>query len=565
MLQEEEFKMEDDDTLRATLDLDEQDEPDVNYTTAPCLSLPLQVLFSLNGATLSLPSTALMYIVNTRAAVPLVYLSVYGALAFLPNSLKPLYAYLSDFFSRRDFLLTVLLFLSGVSIVATALVPTGGVVWCFVLAFAREVFSAWPEFLLGVTMLEEASATGDFTSKAAMFQSQAATARNAGSLTASMLGFLFFLYRHFYATGEELSDAAVNIILAATGSINLVGAVFSAYNGVGYNGVEYSQPRYTRLETSVPNTTTTAVLDETTTARTTNMVLGDATLIVLLQLLVVFFAMRGPVVSATSVVAWNSLLLVLVAAMIVTVGINYDKWSRSHRVGFFLIVRHAIPSSGFMMSSFVYSLFQSTPMVLQLFHIFSGGITTLSSWSYGRLLAQYSSGTKFLAVIAGTTVLAALLSLLDILVVGLDKDDNRWRIFATMIAVSVFTTFSKEWSFLPSVVLATTAVTIEEDNRSDIRVESDKDSENPEAPASYQQMKVTCCECKGPTASIGMQYGVLVSCLDFGDQIGSWLTMPLVAAFGISRENDWAHMDTFILATAFLSLIPLALLPIVRN
>jgi hypothetical protein len=71
----------DDPTREAVGRLNSYDETSEGNTVS--LSLPLQILFALNGATLSLPSTALMYIVNTRAAVPIVYLSLYGALAFL--------------------------------------------------------------------------------------------------------------------------------------------------------------------------------------------------------------------------------------------------------------------------------------------------------------------------------------------------------------------------------------------------------------------------------------------------------------------------------------------------
>lgn len=524
------------------------------------LSLPLQILFALNGATLSLPSTALMYIVNTRAAVPIGYLSLYGALAFLPNSLKPLYAYFSDFFPRRGNLLTSLLLLSGVSIAATAFVPTGGIAFCFLIAVIREVFSAWPEFLLGVSMLEEAAQTGGgghFDINAARFQSQAATARNIGSWCATIVGFIFFLYRYFHVTGEQLSDFVVNLILVTTGLLNVFGALFAWHCGVGYRHC------YTRLEKAVPNTVDGDARREPITH--SKLVWGDAVVILTLQLLVITFALRSPLVDATSEFACDILLALLLAMMIAAVGSNYGKWSRAHRVGLFLIVRHAMPSSDFLMASFVYELFQSTPMVLQLFGIFSGAITTLSSWSYGKLLAPFGSGTQFMAVIICTTVAASLFSLLDIFVIRLNTNDNQWKMFGTVMVTSIFTTFSNEWSFLPSVILATTAVNVEEDDRSNSQILSDKEMQDPEAPVSYQQMKVTCCECKGPVASIGMQYGALISCLDFGDQIGSWLTLPLVAALGITRSNDWDHMGTFIVTTSFLSLIPLALLPITKN
>jgi hypothetical protein len=66
-------------------------------------------------------------------------------------------------------------------------------------------------------MLEEAAQTtgggSQFDTNAASFQSQAATARNIGSWCATIVGFIFFLYRYFHVTGEQLSDFVVNLIL----------------------------------------------------------------------------------------------------------------------------------------------------------------------------------------------------------------------------------------------------------------------------------------------------------------------------------------------------------------
>jgi hypothetical protein len=129
---------------------------------------------------------------------------------------------------------------------------------------------------------------------------------------------------------------------------------------------------YTRLDTALPRTVDGDAGREPTTY--SKLVRGDAIVILTLQLLVITFALRSPLVDATSELAWDILLALLVAIMVAAIGSNYDKWSRAHRVGLFLIVRHAIPSSEFLMGSFVYELFQSTPMVLQLFGVFSGAI-----------------------------------------------------------------------------------------------------------------------------------------------------------------------------------------------
>eukprot|EP00547_Thalassionema_nitzschioides_P005674 CAMPEP_0194216576 /NCGR_PEP_ID=MMETSP0156-20130528/19265_1 /TAXON_ID=33649 /ORGANISM="Thalassionema nitzschioides, Strain L26-B" /LENGTH=537 /DNA_ID=CAMNT_0038945377 /DNA_START=214 /DNA_END=1824 /DNA_ORIENTATION=- len=504
------------------------------------LSWHLKCLFSLNGATLSFPSTALLYIVNTRAAVPLVYLSVYGAVAFLPYSLKPFYALMSNCISRRDYLISFLLFMSGISLFATAFIPEGGAVWCFICAFAREFFSAWPEFLLGVTLIEEAqSLGGNFDASAALFQSQAATARNLGSLSANICGLLFFLLRHFFASEhQQLNYLAVVLILFVTGLMNVLGAAFALHHEIGNNHSPYQLLRQTHLGATLRR--------RQDTIPSNKCFLGDVILVILLQLVVMTFSLRLPIVNICSETAWNFIFLFFLSAMVIISGMNYHRWTRVQRVGLFLIVNNAVPSAGYLMVSYTYSLFQSNPMVLQLFGIVNDAITTSASWGYGRFLSIYSSGFEFVTVIAATTIVASLLSFLNILLLDLNVE-NQLKVFGTVVVVFCFTSFINEWKFLPNVILATTAINMEkspEVNEGNSRC--DELPADPESPITlfHNQQSVMsmlqCCNCKVKQySSTSMEYGVLVSCIDFGDQIASWLTVPLVAALGIDRDNDW--------------------------
>lgn len=43
--------------------------------------------------------------------------------------------------------------------------------------------------------------------------------------------------------------------------------------------------------------------------------------------------------------------------------------------------------------------------------------------------------------------------------------------------------------------------------------------------------------------AINVQYGTLISCIDFGDQLGALVLGALVAALDVSRENNWKHLD----------------------
>ena len=50
-----------------------------------------------------------------------------------------------------------------------------------------------------------------------------------------------------------------------------------------------------------------------------------------------------------------------------------------------------------------------------------------------------------------------------------------------------------------------------------------------------------------PMISAGMQYASFLSCIDFGAQIGDWIAVPIVSSLGITRENHWDHLDSFII------------------
>lgn len=145
------------------------------------LPWPLRILFAVNGASLQLPSLALLSIVNDRAAIPPTYLPAYGAIAFLPYSLKPLYATLTSAIAggkredqqhgassdRLRLLLAVLLGLNGFAFIGTDLfVPANGIIACFAWGFLRGLASSWPDFLLGLAVIETAQWRAKKTSPA---------------------------------------------------------------------------------------------------------------------------------------------------------------------------------------------------------------------------------------------------------------------------------------------------------------------------------------------------------------------------------------------------------------
>jgi len=64
---------------------------------------------------------------------------------------------------------------------------------------------------------------------------------------------------------------------------------------------------------------------------------------------------------------------------------------------------------------------------------------------------------------------------------------------------------------------------------------------------------------------IGVEYGTLISCIDFGDQIGAVAAGPMVAALGVSRENDWRNFGTFIILSSMFAVASIGLVKLIHK
>jgi hypothetical protein len=579
----------------------------------PRLSLPLRILFAMNGATLALPTTALMFILNTRVSMSLTLIPTYAAIAFLPYSLKPLYAFLSIAMAprhRRHLVITLLLLLSGLCTAGTALIPVDGVWACILFGFVRGVTGAWPEFLLGLTLVDQARNEQPdhiYAETAARFQAQAATARNIGALVAhgAVTGFFAML---------ELNDGSVTFLLFAAGLLNCISALVAWRYRVGStrtpptmttddsNAEDSPVDSLTRLprQTSYDSFSDCNCDCESLLSPCRGSGPSDAThrnirIVILLQLVIVLFSLRGPIEEVISKTAWGFLAAGAIFALAVTGCTSPSvRWERSHRVGLFLILRHAMPSVSNIMSSYFYSLFSSMPAFLQAMSLTDMFVTTVASWSYGRVLSKYSKEEQLYAVIVGTTVLASVASLGNLLLVKYCTPDVSWAMQVYLaIGVKTVTTWTGEWSFLPDVILATISAVPEHDSQAVPEEESQDNSQStamgpttttltvPEAAtltASTNTDTSTATDTSTTIANpadeylaggddsqkVDMQYGTLVSCIDFGDQLGALLAGPIVAALGISRENDWAGMDTLIQLSSLAALLSIGFIAILR-
>lgn len=553
-----------------TTDQYQQDEG----SSIPRASLPilLRSLFGLNGFSLSFQTLSLMYIVNTQVAMPISLIPSYGAVSFLPCSLKPIYGYLSQYGEKKH-LFVSLLMANGLCLVCTALIPSGGVFLAFFWGFLRGITDSWAEFILGLTLVDHAVKHSmrnpkSFDALSSLFQSEAATSRNVGTMVSSAFSCTLFLARKLYAPEQtQLSEGVAKGLLFATALFQICGAVvafFTWQDASRFQPISQSENDNQQNERTATDEASVLVdeegsfpsycsensedefadEDELETRRSSTF---NWVLVALLQSIILCIGLKEPIIEHTSHLIWTSVVsaISLVIVMMAITMYSRSLWSSTHRVGLFLVLRHAIPGDGMVLGSFYYGVFQSAPLLLQLLSLVNRGISTLSSWSYGRLFSKYTSGNQFLYVIGGTTFLAAIANLSNLFVFD---NVTSTHIFWIVLVVQCTTTFCRNWAFLPDVVLATKSLGDTACTMDDV----------PSLASARQRDKERAMR-------IGVEYGTLISCIDFGDQIGSIVAGPMLAALGVSRENDWRNLGGFIVLTAIFTAASIGLVKLIHK
>ena len=293
-----------------------------------------------------------------------------------------------------------------------------------------------------------------------------------------------------------------------------------------------------------------------------------------LQVSIILLALKGPIQTLVSdhlnilqLVAGISiagLLLLLLWLAIGSTGLRILKearqgWGMSSTAGLVLILRHAVPSSFAVFNAFLYHCFQTQPVWLQIFSLVNSVTLTLASWSYQKLFApHFSHGRKLIHFMMVTTFATYASNNLFAVVANAHKDDQSLEaqpIFPWLVlSIKVLTSFLSEWNFLPSVVLATVSIPGAESStgtagnnttRSITAMDEDDEEEQPGAPAENLPANFpTTVPTVSPATNVA--YGSLISCIDFGDQIGAILSTPIVSALGITRENNWRNLDSMI-------------------
>ena len=355
------------------------------------------------------------------------------------------------------------------------------------------------------------------------FQSQAATLKNVGSVVGGSITFLVFLQRYLTTASsdggddsptEQLSGAVVNGLVFLTGLLQVFGAglafVYRDYLeetekkvsylenfsviqqddsedfGLGENresatsavaaasseedgliGSDQSHSSYSSTEGSDDNFD-----DESLNAsRDDNVGAQEARIrrrvtifaLVMMQVAIVLFVLKDPITSVTSEFVWKVLVVTMSSAFALSaVGLCYNRSLQfPHRVGIFLIVRNMVPSDAMVVASFVYSVFQSQPLLMQSLSVISLAVRMVSSWSYTKLWARFCQGHPLLMLIGGLVVLSSLASLLNVALfwkyqgsASMNENDMIRNVVGIAILSTVGTTFFSEWAFLPEVVLA---------------------------------------------------------------------------------------------------------------
>lgn len=652
----------------------------------PSLPWLLQLLFGLNGLTLSILMLPLMYIINTRVQIPLPYLPTYGAIAFLPYSLKPIYAYTISAAKRRNVprhvLFMGLLTINGLILLLYTAIPPGGVIILFVVAFCRGVTDSCAELCLGLTMIDQArrlgfrnnSTDGDHVNNnrndsgnvydkvVSKFQAQAATSRNVGSMVGSLVTCILFVERYLASEidggSTQLSGGVANSLIVLAAFLQLLGAATaflfrdefmsltnSRHPGSGAIGMtnfillaqsdngrdrdvheqddecvpgehppteeaglqddEHSHPSYSSLEDHNDETgslggthsdsieSLSGIRREERNQATCGNTMVNCIMVAALQTVLVIIALKGPITEWTSAFVWEVLVISLVIGVVVTALALYcnNWWQSSHRIGLFLILKNAAPSDAMIVWSFFYALFESQPLSLQVLSFLEMGVVSLSSWSYSKLWSRYHSGRPFMILMGGLAVVASLASLLNVVVFqahhrdALSTSIQQHSVLGFAILAKFICTFTEEWAFLPEIVLATTSLSVygqDRDNHENEEIfnANEETRQTPDHVASIPAEATVSRAMPAPDTvgcisedrtdsneeKIAMEYGTLVSCIDFGDQLGSLAAAPLVALLGISRENDFQGLDRLIVICAVVNItVSLAILPLLRK
>ena len=249
-----------------------------------------------------------------------------------------------------------------------------------------------------------------------------------------------------------------------------------------------------------------------------------------------------------------------------------DKERLSHRrLNLYFLLRYSLPIAGFIMYSYLYTVFESQPLFLQLMSVLKTAIGSLSTYTYEKFLSpRCHSGWNLIGLIAILDITMGLVALLDVWIIRAAKDrlvdgeyiiDTKLKWLVAIIGLVKY--FFAELDYQPSLVLSTTNVynddddTLPSDLPNDFNDETEAFDEYEHKSGTPSSLSIDLNEDDGPNSSPvsssspqkpplvsqGMQYASFLSCIDFGAQIGDWISVPIIASLGITRENHWVSLS----------------------
>lgn len=612
---------------------------------------------------------------NTRVGIPAVYLPAYGAISFLPYSLRPIFAWVSSLLlsdknrtkensNRHDKLLFPVLLLASLTFIGTTFIPSSeGIILCFFWGFVRGIAGAWNDFLLGMVVIElserevtlsispcdDNEGNANYDHAVSINTAQSSTARNIGSFVASIATFLFF------SKNKHLGNTVANTLLLGTAAIFLVASLVSLKyqlsigNSFPSNNLLNSSTTTHHYDT-IDNNDEGGVVENTSIPATDDMdhasssfqqqpsppgpdqpepttnddglepttihqqQIMEVSSLVAFQTLLAVSALQKPIIAISNQNLWLSLVVTLATILIFIsflgcryqhqqTSISSDKEdndglrSRRHRIphrqlNLYFLLRYSMPIASYLIYSYYYTVFESEPMFLQFLSILRTAIGSVATYFYEKFLSPHChSGWPMMKLIASLDILMGLVALLDVWVIRAIKktevfgDDNATGVFSIgtslrclVAVVAMLKYFVAELDYMPAKILSATNVdsdyekrldsgddgkirrTPEVDNNIECSISQVEEENASLSGQNISSMSIDMCgeeeddtsnqyPMAGPTSvySAGMQYATFLSCIDFGAQIGDWITVPIVAALGITRENHWEGLDKFVI------------------
>lgn len=435
----------------------------------------------------------------------------------------------------------------------------------------------------------------DFKMLGSIYQGQAATARNMGACLATLVSFTVFLFaRKAVVEDVHISDMTTTVLLFATGLLPTLGAVVAwwfqvglslgdtspsgahRYDGLNSNDIESrSLPAYNpltcdsgngvygnRLHDELGEEGITVAREESSSSNSDQRVVArsrfqetgslnlswnDIAMLISLQLLLVWIGFEGVLNGNKRL--WQTGFVMFLSLSAFGLFRSSIRTSASpflqKESALFLALKQAVPGAGYPLSAFLYYLFGSEPILLQILSLCNNAVAVVAS----SFFTKYIAHRNIKAMIISTTVAASLVSLMNITVAkfGDDPTLHMTRNFCFALLASLFGSFANEISFLPSVVLATTSL----DNDSKYSADDVCDIVKNETDHSFAETR----ESREKNQDIeGIKYGAYIACIDFGDQAGAWLSVPLIHLFSLERDN-WSNLPLYILTCAALNAI----------